>query len=406
MKTFRALLVCSTAAATLLALGTGLANATPNRSVAANYGGLGSRPAPALYVSPGGSAKKADRSCSTARFTTIAAAITAAAVGQKVEVCAGIYHEAVVVPKALELDGHGAVINAAGALDANNIPVPGILVTASHVKINGFTVENSTGEGILAMTIPGAGTVSGVTIDNNVVKHNDLGTATSAYLQCQAAGAVPGDCGEGLHLMGVVNSFVTGNNVSGNSGGILLTDETGPNHGNLVANNWVHDNLSDCGVTLPSHVAGNGVYNNVVRANVITGNGLLADGGSGIQLASAGPDMGSHDNLVIGNYIAGNGHGGVTIHAHAPGQNVNGNKIIGNWIGRNNIAALGDTSAGDAKTTGIIVFSAVVPVAVTIHGNIISDNTYGIWLSSNVSAPAAAQSNLFYRVAQKVHVAP
>ena len=47
-------------------------------------------------------------------------------------------------------------------------------------------------------------------------------------MECQAAGEVPGDCGEGIHLMSVADSTVAGNYVTGNSGGILLTDEFGP----------------------------------------------------------------------------------------------------------------------------------------------------------------------------------
>ena len=35
------------------------------------------------------------------------------------------------------------------------------------------------------------------------------------------------DCGEAIHLTGVEHSTITGNTVTGNAGGILLTDDKG-----------------------------------------------------------------------------------------------------------------------------------------------------------------------------------
>ena len=181
---------------------------------------------------------------------------------------------------------------------------------------------------------------------------NDTGGAdspNSAYPQCNPAGPVPGDCGEGIHLMGVYDSVVTGNYDSGNSGGVLITDEFGPTHDNLIASNVIKDNLFDCGVTVPGHnpfaldAKGNrqpsvaGDYNNVIAGNVITGNGVKGEG-AGVIFANASAGSASYDNLVIHNYIAGNGLGGVTLHAHpiAPGtfEDLNGNNVIGNAIGR------------------------------------------------------------------------
>ena len=69
--------------------------------------------------------------------------VTAAAAGDTVVVCAGTYKETVAVAKALTLSGQGATIDATG-LDN------GVKITASNVTVSGFTVENATGEGILA----------------------------------------------------------------------------------------------------------------------------------------------------------------------------------------------------------------------------------------------------------------
>ena len=74
---------------------------------------------------------------------------------------------------------------------------------------------------------------------------------------------------------------VTDNLVEHNAGGILLSDETGPKHDNLIARNTLKDNIYDCGLTLPTHTTTNGVYGNTVEDNTVTGNGTSMPGISG-----------------------------------------------------------------------------------------------------------------------------
>ena len=45
-----------------------------------------------------------------------------------------------------------------------------------------------------------------------------------------------------MHFIAVANSTVNGNFIAHNSGGVLLTDETGPTHNNVIANNIVTRN--------------------------------------------------------------------------------------------------------------------------------------------------------------------
>ena len=293
------------------------------------------------------------------------------------------------------------------------------------MQISGFTVTGAVGEGILAVTFPGASPVSHVTITGNRVVGNDTGGipggSPDGYAECGVQGQVPGDCGEGIHLIGVADSVVSHNYSSGNTGGMLLTDETGPTHGNLIEDNIVTGNQYDCGITVPGHNSAAlsstgtpqptvaGVYDNVIRGNVITDNGLKGDG-AGVLFANGAAGSASYNNLVEGNYIAGNGLSGVTMHAHTlmPGQfeDLSGNRIIGNVIGQNNID--GDPLDGnpmDNSTTGVLVF-AEVPVSVTIAHNVIFNNTYGIWegVSGNVSATVAG--NRFYGVDTPVFIQP
>jgi hypothetical protein len=207
----------------------------------------------------------------------------------------------------------------------------------------------------------------------------------------------------------VAYSAIKSNLIADNSGGVLLSDDTGPTHHNLVAGNVVTGNASDCGITVPGHnpaaldakgqrqpsVAG--VYRNVIRGNVVTNNGNKGEG-AGVLFANAGPGTASYDNLVQGNFIAGNELAGVTMHAHTLGkgqfEDMSGNNVIGNNIGRNNTG--GDPldcppgsatcSPQDLVTTGILVFSAGTPVTLKIAFNHVFNNTIGIWLSKAVTA--------------------
>src|SRR5215472_10555753 len=357
--------------------------------------------------------------CGPGAYATIGAAVSAAASGDTVQVCSGTYHELVTVPagKPLTIMGTGhPVVDAAGLSNAASGQFSGVLVQASGTTIEGLTVENATGEGILVQGL--AAPVTHVTIRGNRVTGNDLGNAsgtvitTSPYAECNGVPGIPGDCGEGLHLWAVTDSVVTGNVVNYNAGGVLLTDETGPTHGNLIAFNNVSDNTFDCGVTLAGHNQGAapggvpapdvaGVYGNSVTHNVAIGNGLRGEG-SGILMASPFPGGAVYDNTVTGNYASGNALAGVTVHMHAPGQDLNGNVVTGNLLATNNVNGDRDSAPFDLETTGVLV-RAVAPLSITITGNVITHNTYGIWISSTVTA-AGASHNVFIAVSTPVFV--
>ncbi len=114
-------------------------------------------------------------------------------------------------------------------------------------------MQGAIGEGILATGSLAGGSIRSVRIEYNRVVGNNTGgippTPSSPYPQCSAAGQIPGDCGEGIHLMGAHDSRVSGNYVLGNEGGVLLTDEFGPTRDNLVEGDTITRNAFDCGVT-------------------------------------------------------------------------------------------------------------------------------------------------------------
>jgi hypothetical protein len=233
-----------------------------------------------------------------------------------------------------------------------------------------------------------------VTIAGNAVIDNDRAYNTSlpAMAECPSSLTDADDCGEGIHLLGVSWSEVTGNKVSHNVGGIMVSDggfgiSVGPASHNLIAYNRSTDNAYDCGITLPGHdsravaTSGSnagqpqpklaGVYDNLVAGNVSTG-----DGGAGLLDAAPYPGTGAYDNYFVGNTASGNGNGGFVLHSHAPLQDVSGIVVAGNRIGKNNLA--GDADTGVKATTGIMLLSVAVPTSIEVTGNTISNDADGI----------------------------
>ncbi|HEX4216746.1 MAG TPA: right-handed parallel beta-helix repeat-containing protein [Acidimicrobiales bacterium] len=353
--------------------------------------------------------------CGPTSYPTIGAAVAAAGPGNTILVCPGTYHEDVVVPptKPLSIRGSGNPVIDATGFDN------GVQVLASHSTVSGLVVKNATGEGILVQGTPGT-PITNVTVASNTVAQNDQGNPTSAplttspYAECNGSPQAPGDCGEGIHLMVADNSTVVGNNVSNNSGGVLLTDEFGPTDGNLVLFNTISNNTYDCGVTLAGHNPGafsggvpqpsvGGVFDNRIFANSISGNGVAGQG-AGVVLATPFPGGAVYDNQVQGNVLSGNGLAGVTLHSHAPGQDLNGNTVEGNLIGTNNLDGDPDFFPSvDPSTTGVIV-ATVAPLSITVDHNIIANNVYGIWTMPEATITGTS-TNLYLGVTTPVFVA-
>jgi nitrous oxidase accessory protein NosD len=389
----------------------------------------------AIYASPNATAGAAGTSCATAAYSTINAAVAAASKGDTVVACAGTYTEDVVIQIPLTLIGESATINAAGLTGTSTgavlgqDPYNGITIEASYVTVEGFTVEGAEGEGILAVNPnPRKGPVVGgmqlytgkpltdVTIEDNIVTDNDQGfnNPSSPYFPCTPNGG--SDCGEGIHLLSVAESSVVDNQSVTNAGGILLTDEYGPNHNNLIEGNYVEGNTKDCGITLPGHnLALNpetgkldpsfgGVYRNHVLDNVAIGNGVEGYG-AGIGIFAPESYTASYDNVVSGNLIEGNGLAGISVHSHQANAYVNGNVFTHNTIGQNNVdrADGTDTTPIDHQTTGILIWSDATIYHFKVSDNKIFDDTYGIWLTPSTVHVTRLFSNHYSTVKQHVH---
>jgi parallel beta-helix repeat protein len=340
---------------------------------------------PTLFVNGSMLSGYAHHGCSSATYTTINAAVAAAAPGGRIVVCPGTYQEDVTVTKPLSIEGLHATVDATNQTNGFTLPS-----AAAGSKVEGFTIENAVGEGVLAVS------TSNVRIVDNTIEHNDKGlTQANTYAECVISAQNPTpDCGEGVHLMGTSNSRIVGNAINNNAGGVLMTDETGPTDGNVVAHNEVLDNTADCGITLAGHnpaaapgglpnPSAGGVYHNLIVGNVSVGNGILGQG-AGVLMAAGIPGGGGavYNNTVRGNFLEGNGLAGVTVHNHVPNQDLNGNRIIDNLIATNNLD--GDPDFGpvvDPSTTGVFVGTAGNPMTITIKHNVIYSNAIGIFLT-------------------------
>jgi parallel beta-helix repeat protein len=324
-------------------------------------------------------------------------------------------------------------------LDATSLDHAVYVSGVNHVTVEGCVAKRAEREGILVEN------ADNVDIANNEVKKNDQamaatlgkgnppcptfvspGTPGTSAIQCcpdafkGGAGNFPqdnDDCGEGIHLRSVTNSVVQGNSVHDNIGGILLTDESGPNDNNLVANNNSSNNLAfggDCGVTLPSHLActssstdvtgctfappvngvffGNGVFHNAIVGNVLDDNGALGVGMFTNPSIPPGAATKAYGNLVSDNVVEDNGQPGIGIHVHAANGNADNNMIVENIVKGNG----GDSEAegNSPPKTGIEVlsngnfppFSPAAPIVGTIISqNKVSDEDIDVWVGNTAT---------------------
>ena len=311
-------------------------------------------------------------------MTTIGAAVSAASLGDIIQVAAGTYKEDVSITKTIALIGAGSattIIDATGL--ANGIVIDGTAGNVFGGVVSGFTVQNANLQGILIQN------ASSVTVWNNQVLNNNKSlNATAAPPSCP--GLPPPlqkgesfDCGEGIHLTGVDHAVIANNVVQFNAGGILLSDDTGPTHDNVISGNLVSDNAYDCGITLASH-SGMGVFHNTITGNQSLRNGLKQFGaGAGVGIFAPGPGTQMVGNVVINNVLMGNGLPGVAMHNHAapgvggvpagaPPVALNNNIIIGNTISGNGADTEDTATPGP---TGINIAS-VAPAG----GNVITQN--------------------------------
>lgn len=346
-------------------------------------------------------------------YKTIQSAVNAASNNDIIQVSSGKYTEEVTIGKPLSILGSGSdstVVNAANF--AHGFFVDGYdNHDLNNVTISEFTIENALYEGILIVS------ATDVTLRNNTIKNNDAvpGVVFSGALTgCpnQPGSGIyetdeTGDCGGAIHLVGAVNSTISDNYVTGNADGVLISDETGESHNNLLIRNIITKNPLECGIVLASHPrAGTttmnpipahfGVNNNTVAENVSSDNGVQI-GGAGAGMFSDGAGQGTvSGNVIIRNKLTDNGLGGVAMHSHVgpafglPADNFSGNKIIGNFIA-GNLADTFDTATPGRVGININSGDGASP----IRGTVITNNE--VWnedIDIAVNTPAEVDIHL------------
>jgi hypothetical protein len=319
-------------------------------------------------------------------YASINAAVAAASAWDVINVWPGTYKEDVVIGKPLSLLGGGAnstVIDSTGL--ANGIFVNGFdNAGLAHVTVADLTIKNAQWEGVLVVS------AGDVTIRNNRIVHNTQAPAvfTGAPEGCSGQPSFEldetGDCGGGLHLIGVSDSIVSGNLITRNDDGILVSDESGLSHDIVIEHNRVVDNPGECGIVLASHPpvgaigsAHNGIRHITIADNDVENNGVTV-GGAGVGMFTDGNGQGTvSQNTIIHNRLIGNGLGGVALHTHVgpnfglPADDMNLNQIIGNYIARN-LADGDDTATGGTVGININSGGGGSPVIGTIiTGNVI-----------------------------------
>jgi parallel beta-helix repeat protein len=350
-------------------------------------------------------------------FNAIGKAVAAAAANDTIKVSAGTYTEQVTIGISLSLIGAGAeetTIDATGL--SNGVFVDGFDNPGLHgVAIAGFTIKNALNEGVLVVS------ASDITIRDNHIVDNDKNPGllfTGEPHGCPGQPAFEtdetGDCGGAIHLIGTAHSIVSGNLITGNADGILVSDETAESVGNLLIHNTLLNNPLECGIVLASHppvgAIGSrhfGVDNNTVADNLSKANGVQI-GGSGAGLFSDGIGPGRvSGNVIIRNKLIGNGLGGVALHTHvgpafgAPADNMDGNKIIGNFIA-GNLADQFDTATPGRVGININSGGGGSPVRGTIISqNVIRDEDVDI----AINTPAEVDIHLNNLLGEKVGVA-
>jgi len=327
--------------------------------------------AASLCVNPGGT-----KGC----YKSIGAAVAAASPNDTINVSQGTYKEDVVIGKPLSLVGAGysnTIIDATGL--SNGIYIDGLDNPGlSDVVVTGFTVRNANFEGILVTNS------SAVTVWANQAINNDLALSIST-------GSCPGlppfeteegfDCGEGIHLSGVDHSTVANNVSTHNSGGLLISDDTGATHDNLISGNVSQNNPFDCGIVLASHPPYQGSSPYGVVRNTITNNQSIHNGyqvpgaGAGVGVFSGATGGSVSANVISYNQLLDNGLPGVAFHSHQPGDNLNDNVIVGNRISGNGADEEDATTPGP---TGINVFGVSPITGTVISENVISKEAYQV----------------------------
>jgi parallel beta-helix repeat protein len=221
------------------------------------------------------------------------------------------------------------------------------VIATSGQDINHQSID-ATGCDVGVYVGPG---VTGVTIqDNDIAKANMHGIYvqdTSSVLinnntVTDTVGSESFPELKAIQATGSNGVIILLNTVTNNgSGGIAVTDDAStspggpapgqsrPGNFNLIGQNTVMNNGSDCGVVVSSYNSAGGVMGNNITGNIVTGNAV------GIVVAADEPDTTAMNNRITNNVSASNAGPGIIVHSNAPGDKVSNTLVLANRISGN-----------------------------------------------------------------------
>lgn len=329
--------------------------------------------------------------CAGAQYATISAAVAAAASGDTIKVCAGIYGEHVDISKPnLTLEGVAAGHTAVGRSGAaSTISNAGgditIEASANGTTIDGFTIANSITDN--ADGINDFGGSSGLTLVNNIIKLNAVGInlqnpdgtqpaliKNNEFLNNIAGGDPATDAGTGTAIFisngPANNTTITGNKFNNDSQTAInfAGDSSRPSTGLVVEDN---KSLNDSTFVVAINSIGA-----VIDGNQISTTSSKVPGGSGHGTGIL--DFGGNTALrITNNRVTGSGassSSGISL-SNFSGSNSQYTDVISNIVtgyatgikvvsGNTSAYVYGNRVAG-SSTDGIVVQSGTMGVVVS-----------------------------------------
>jgi parallel beta-helix repeat protein len=299
------------------------------------------------------------------QYPTIQAALDHAAVGDTIQVSAGIYYEHVYVNKSVTILGENPQTTIVdGSANGTIFDLDG-----SSIHISGFTIRNG-GNGRNAI----ASEKTTMTSDNHQISNNIITTSQYGIFLTYSAGnkifnnTFINNVFAGICVNSAGSANITGNTIVGSPYGIKTTSSTN----NIIVGNTISQD--SYAIYLSSASTGNTVRNNVLYGktacvysssdSTTVDHNTLIDGATGVYLYNA------HSGSVYYNTCKNSSYG---IRLYNPSQMTSSHTVSNNKI---------------LYTDWAIEF--VYSDGNTLTGNWLQQNVYGIYMSSS-------SSNTFYR---------
>lgn len=268
-------------------------------------------------------------------------------------------------------------------------------VDATGCDVGIFVGPNAAGASVIGATVTGAKWHGILAVDTrNVTVARNTVTASGSYV------LPDGEDKElkAIQFDGVSDSVITGNTVTGNSGGgIAVTDDgptappgtpTGPDRAvpakNVtVTGNRISDNTGGCGIVVAAYNATVGrvdVINNTVTATSV---GTFPPVIGQIVVAADAPNTTIDTVNVVHNTVTGSALPGVIVATNAPGDLVTAVRLTANRISDNDWLV----GAGPDHTAGVGLRAAPQTTIsdTVLTANRISGQFYGVWATPGVT---------------------